>query len=382
MDQALVDINFEFEQIILNPKYRVYFKAFCEKEFSTENILAWEHILRYRSLEDPTERFHKAIEIFNLYLSLDAPKMININRRPCDQIAEILDFERNRLFEDPSLTPMLDVNLFEEVEKSLSTTMVDTYSRFKKEDYHELAKVIMDEMLEEEPKKNKNFKLTIFKQKKLKNSTILQSSTSSFGLNKSSGSLPTVEERRGSGDGSLSARDLGKMDSDIFVVKKKRRQGTEIQTQSIQSPRSSDGALSSPRENAKSARDAIFGFKNLTSPRSSSSKNLSLSSLIPDSTPSNDSEGPPQKPFSLDSPHSLLSKHSNQNVPTLRVKDDSDESSPGSGNSPNSLIPMEKKREVSSSASGGTGSPFKLSAMKKSGNNEDRSPKRAPQDKK
>jgi hypothetical protein len=374
MDQALVDVNFEFEQIISNPKYRVYFKAFCEKEFSTENILAWEHILRYRSLEDPTERFHKAIEIFNLYLSLDAPKMININRRPCDQIAEILDFERNRLFEDPSLTPTLEINLFEEVEKSLSTTMVDTYSRFKKEEYHELAKVIMDEMLEEEPKKNKNFKLTIFKQKKLKNSTVINNQGS--GLNKSSGSLPLVEERRGSAEGPLSARDLGKLDSDIFVVKKKKRQGTEIQA-TVQSPRSSDGTLSSPRENAKTARDTIFNFKTLTTPRSGSSKNLSLSSLIPDSTPSNDSEGPPQKPFSLDSPNTLILKHST--APTLKVKEDSSEGSPGSGNSPNGFIPMEKKREISSSTSGGNGSPFKLSAMKKS--NGDRSPKRDPQDK-
>eukprot|EP01080_Neovahlkampfia_damariscottae_P004189 gene4189-7499_t len=378
MKEALSDINFEFEQIISNPKYRVYFKSFCEKEFSTENILAWENIIAYRNLEDPSERFHKAISIFNLFLAEDAPKLININRRPCDAINAILDIERSRLFEDPSLDPNLGPDLFEDVEKSLSTTMVDTYSRFKKEDYHELAKVIMDEKLDtDDSKKNKTY-LNIFKQKRGKTKLHLP--------------IP-------SGDNSTKKDDLSARDGrdDVFVVKKKKR-GTEMErstSSQVISPRHSDnsgGSLSSPRE-PTSGKSSFSSFRNsFTSPRSKSSKNL-VSGIIPISEVNDEDVGPPKKNFMLDSPSSMLMKKSpvlrkGTSEPIVTIKDS--ESSDGSNNNSPQHVPMHKKR-LSQDGSIGTSSlnqsydelpsPLKLNALKKS-DPESRSPKKLSKKKK
>lgn len=129
--EILSDQKVEYKEILDNLQYRAYFKKFCKKEFNDENIICYEEIENYQSIQDGNLRFIKAKEIYGLYLKSGAKREINITANPVNKVNDEIQKEENEWREKKEHTSNLRFDLFEEVMKIITTSLIDAYCRFK-----------------------------------------------------------------------------------------------------------------------------------------------------------------------------------------------------------------------------------------------------------
>lgn len=99
-------------------KYDMFYE-FCEKEYSTENLLSYKDIQKYKTLIENDERLKFARYIHNLYLNGNLSNMeINVSKTLISEVISAID--RNQI--GPSL--------FSSIEREILTNLSDTYSRF------------------------------------------------------------------------------------------------------------------------------------------------------------------------------------------------------------------------------------------------------------
>jgi hypothetical protein len=110
-------MNSEFERMMSGDKsLREEFVKFAMKEFSIENIMCFDDILLFESMESEEERKSKALEIKELYLTSSSVREVNIGNFKA-LVASINE-------------GVVPVDLFSNVTQILKCNMVDTYSRF------------------------------------------------------------------------------------------------------------------------------------------------------------------------------------------------------------------------------------------------------------
>jgi hypothetical protein len=110
-------MNFEFERMMSRDKsLREEFVKFAMKEFSIENIMCFDDILLFESMESEEERKSKALEIKELYLTSSSVREVNIGN--CKALVASIN------------EGVVPVDLFSNVTQILKCNMVDTYSRF------------------------------------------------------------------------------------------------------------------------------------------------------------------------------------------------------------------------------------------------------------
>lgn len=116
-------LTISFNNVLHKKQYRKYFKMFCEKEISAENINCWELIERYKTETIIEKRIKIAKEIYQNYIARDSEYELNIS----ESLAE-------KLYEKIYSTSSLPVNFFDELQSIIFKIMTDTYSRFIQSD--------------------------------------------------------------------------------------------------------------------------------------------------------------------------------------------------------------------------------------------------------
>lgn len=97
------------------------FETFCQKEFSTENVVLWSEIENYK-IQPETNRRSIAKRLRKEYLSLSGRKTININQALKEKVS-------NSILAPTS--EILSENLFVDVQREIELVMSDTCNRFK-----------------------------------------------------------------------------------------------------------------------------------------------------------------------------------------------------------------------------------------------------------
>jgi Leucine-rich repeat (LRR) protein len=144
------------KQILYNESKRAYFRKFCQKEQSSENIGFWEEVeRRYKCQSDPKKRIAIAEDIYKNFLTTESRYSLNINRKMSERVQRKLssfngnttndnnedlnydsDGEGNRVKQTISHVhkdgPSLD--LFDSVLGVIEKVMVDTETRFRTSD--------------------------------------------------------------------------------------------------------------------------------------------------------------------------------------------------------------------------------------------------------
>jgi hypothetical protein len=105
--------NQGIESYFKDPEVEKMFVKFCETEYSLENILCYQDIREFKkSLKDPMLIYHR-------YLNGSSSVMeVNVPRRQCHDIDEKLK------------SGQFDAHLFDSIEGTVITNMIDTLSRF------------------------------------------------------------------------------------------------------------------------------------------------------------------------------------------------------------------------------------------------------------
>jgi hypothetical protein len=109
-------VESKFENMLLDSDLKDEFKKFCIKEFSPENLLCYDDILIFKSLDTEESRKLKANEIKEIYLLSDSIREVNV--------------KNSKSLLDSITNGEIQVDLFDEIILELKANMVDTYSRF------------------------------------------------------------------------------------------------------------------------------------------------------------------------------------------------------------------------------------------------------------
>lgn len=119
----VLDWNSSFERL-LGDIYGVHaFAEFLRKEFSAENIYFWTACERYKQMEDVSDRYQEAQNIFQRHLESGAPEPVNIDSKATSKTLEQLK--------------MANTDLFEAAQKQIFNLMkFDSYARFIKSEIY------------------------------------------------------------------------------------------------------------------------------------------------------------------------------------------------------------------------------------------------------
>lgn len=129
--------------VLTDPFKRKYFKMFCAKEFSMENVLFWEIATKYKETTDLKKRIALAEEIFNSFLNEDSSLTINTSKFLINNTE--INYKKQRK------QGLCEPTLFEEIRKDVQFgVMKDTYFRFDKGPLYQ-------EMLNAKPRKEGMF---------------------------------------------------------------------------------------------------------------------------------------------------------------------------------------------------------------------------------
>eukprot|EP01080_Neovahlkampfia_damariscottae_P006812 gene6812-10977_t len=148
--EEILEFILPFPEVRDKPRFRKYFIKFCEKEMSIENIECYQAIEEFNKIDNPNERYYKAVEIYMEFLSPGvAPKEININTKQIYRVRDEINIEKASLDKSENYKPNVVTTLFEEIKQCLNRVMIDTYSRFILSDgYYELVEQCLDEILD------------------------------------------------------------------------------------------------------------------------------------------------------------------------------------------------------------------------------------------
>lgn len=111
---------------VLNDSFkRKYFKIYCAKEFSMENILFWEIVMKFKETKELKKRYLLADEIFNSFLNDDSALNINTSKILINKTMVNYQKQKNKGICEP--------DLFDEIRKDVQFgVMKDTFFRFER----------------------------------------------------------------------------------------------------------------------------------------------------------------------------------------------------------------------------------------------------------
>eukprot|EP01080_Neovahlkampfia_damariscottae_P009003 gene9003-1102_t len=119
-ESSLPHKTMKLSEVLADENLYFIFKQFSMKEFSSENLFFLENVKQYETTI-PSKRFRKVLDIFNDFLSKDAPLQVNIQSIYVHKIEDVLN----------ETSPTLEDDLFSEIVEQVTNLLKDTYSRFK-----------------------------------------------------------------------------------------------------------------------------------------------------------------------------------------------------------------------------------------------------------
>lgn len=131
--QALQEID--INEVKEKPKFRQYFKKFCQMEYSAENINFYEMFLEYKQLKTVEDRYKMMQTLYDDFLLDSAPFQINVNKKLIKEVDNVL---KQKGTQEASLTPTPES--FDNLMNEVNLVLLDTYSRFKvSELFHDMV---------------------------------------------------------------------------------------------------------------------------------------------------------------------------------------------------------------------------------------------------
>jgi hypothetical protein len=125
-----------FKELLADPAVRTAFKAFCAKEFASENIEFYEAVEDFNaafanSAFNVDDLKGKFTEIMDTYVTSIAPKQINLAHKQSEHLVE----ENRRIQNDPQVTRDDLRQLFDDSRTEIEKLMLsDTWPRFQRSD--------------------------------------------------------------------------------------------------------------------------------------------------------------------------------------------------------------------------------------------------------
>ncbi|KAL9641715.1 hypothetical protein ABK040_007393 [Willaertia magna] len=139
-------VDVKFNDVLNHPSLRKYFRAFCETEYSTENIDFYEHVERYKQTGNDEERWNFAKEMFDRFLCPDSPSEVNVTKK-------LISAARRQIFrtkDEHETYVKLPFDLFDKLCKEVEIVLVDSFIRFI---YSEIYDLMSREIQTSERKK-------------------------------------------------------------------------------------------------------------------------------------------------------------------------------------------------------------------------------------
>ncbi|KAL0488743.1 GTPase activator protein [Acrasis kona] len=116
--------SFELQEVLAEPLCREYLAEFLKTEYCEENMSFYENVIVYKTWKNKRQRLNHAMDIYKEFVSLDAPRQINIDLSAVNIVrSRIRDCEEHE--PDEHL-----VGLFDNICDHIEHVMTDSYSRF------------------------------------------------------------------------------------------------------------------------------------------------------------------------------------------------------------------------------------------------------------
>jgi hypothetical protein len=119
-----IKTSFELVDILADPLCREHLCNFLKKEYCEENMYFYENVLVFNTWKNKKQRLPHAKDVYQRFISVDAPEQINIDMYAITDIEE-----RIRKCEEGVIDEHL-VGLFDNVSAAVEHIMLDSYSRF------------------------------------------------------------------------------------------------------------------------------------------------------------------------------------------------------------------------------------------------------------
>ncbi|MDP2437377.1 MAG: hypothetical protein Q8P67_16660 [archaeon] len=133
---------FPLPAILANAEARRYFKVYASKEYSLENLLAWEMFAAFQEETNPQKRVETFFAIADTFFSTASPQHVNIIHPTTDQLTGL----KRRLEVPATQGPALDEcdDMISASRKLLEdTNMHDIWLRFTRSpDFEEMSRTI------------------------------------------------------------------------------------------------------------------------------------------------------------------------------------------------------------------------------------------------
>jgi hypothetical protein len=106
-------------------KKKQMFLNYCNSEFSSENIFAYQDIVLYKEIRDRNERIQACKDMYEKYLRSRAVNEVNVPQKVRANLTKAID-SINDETSDSDLP-----NIFQEFDREVKINLLDTFSRFK-----------------------------------------------------------------------------------------------------------------------------------------------------------------------------------------------------------------------------------------------------------
>ena len=121
---SVIDKSINLNETLKDPNFLKFFKLFSASEFSSENVIFYEEVQKYKIITDPNERVSRADQILKIFFTSDSIYEINTSRSFLITLKE--EMEEN-----------CSCELFDEILKDvMNTNLSDTFQRFRFSDLY------------------------------------------------------------------------------------------------------------------------------------------------------------------------------------------------------------------------------------------------------
>eukprot|EP01080_Neovahlkampfia_damariscottae_P003294 gene3294-5735_t len=114
----------EIEWVMSIPELKEMFINFSRKEWSLENILIYEDLLKFKKISSKKQKLEYANIIFDRYLAVNSHFEVNVDEDLRYKVFQKIEFSE------------IDSSLFDEIQIALQLNLLDTLSRLKEENHY------------------------------------------------------------------------------------------------------------------------------------------------------------------------------------------------------------------------------------------------------
>jgi hypothetical protein len=127
------------DETLNNIIYKKYFTIHLSKQYQVENIIFYDEIQIFKSIENIDIRIKRSFDIFNLFLKTNSKYELNLNIKDINYVKENLNFGNIYLFNN-----VLDQVLVLLIDCFIDFTKTNLYNQLFIEEYFDFKKYFLN----------------------------------------------------------------------------------------------------------------------------------------------------------------------------------------------------------------------------------------------